>query len=216
MNVMVVMLILASDPEPSELRHIFNPTPADQMREFECDRPDRTESPYSVPAGHAQFEVDLATFSVRPQSRENAASASIGYLAMNAKLGLLSNWDLQVLFSPITQSIRGSDQSSDRLSVGLDSVTVRSKINVWGNDNGSTALGLLPYLTLATNGRPELLDAGLIVPFGSDFFWGTSLGAQIAVGVVKSNSVYQIDVNASASIGRTVYGPLSAYVELFA
>src|SRR4051794_35141958 len=34
---------------------LFNPTPRKQMREMATDRPDKTESPYTVDAGHVQI-----------------------------------------------------------------------------------------------------------------------------------------------------------------
>ncbi|MEO8821382.1 MAG: hypothetical protein ABI267_05890 [Ginsengibacter sp.] len=37
---------------------IFNPTPKKLMRDFETDRPDVTESAYTVDAGHFQLETD--------------------------------------------------------------------------------------------------------------------------------------------------------------
>ncbi len=40
--------------------HLFNPTPVGRMREMSTDRPDKTESPYTVDAGHFQWEMDLA------------------------------------------------------------------------------------------------------------------------------------------------------------
>ena len=43
--------------------HLFNPTPKELMREFATDRPDKTESAYSVDAGHFQFETDILIFS---------------------------------------------------------------------------------------------------------------------------------------------------------
>jgi hypothetical protein len=39
---------------------IFNPTPRDQMRGLNTDRPDVTESPVTVDAGH--FQLDAATY----------------------------------------------------------------------------------------------------------------------------------------------------------
>lgn len=41
---------------------LFNPTPDKLMREMSTDRPDTTESPYTVDAGHFQFELDLAEY----------------------------------------------------------------------------------------------------------------------------------------------------------
>ncbi|MEO8961795.1 MAG: hypothetical protein ABI325_07935 [Ginsengibacter sp.] len=36
--------------------NLFNPTPKSMMRDFETDRPDVTESAYTLDAGHFQFE----------------------------------------------------------------------------------------------------------------------------------------------------------------
>src|SRR5262245_25948677 len=53
----------AAAPDKS-IYNLFNPTPRDLMREMSTDRPDQTESPYTVDAGHFQMEMDLgiATF----------------------------------------------------------------------------------------------------------------------------------------------------------
>jgi hypothetical protein len=49
--------------------NLFNPTPTDCMREFEPDRPDLTDNPFTVDAGHVQFEADLFNYSLsRPDS----------------------------------------------------------------------------------------------------------------------------------------------------
>jgi hypothetical protein len=36
--------------------HLFRPTPRELMRELSTDRPDQTESAYTVDAGHVQLE----------------------------------------------------------------------------------------------------------------------------------------------------------------
>ena len=42
--------------------HLFNPTPRGQMRELSADRPDVTESPYTVDAGHVQLEMSFVDY----------------------------------------------------------------------------------------------------------------------------------------------------------
>src|SRR4051812_28837051 len=39
---------------------LFNPVPANLMRDLSPDRPDVTESPYTVDAGHVQAELSFA------------------------------------------------------------------------------------------------------------------------------------------------------------
>ena len=42
--------------------HLLNPTPRDRMRPMSPDRPDRTEGPYTVDAGHFKLEMDLLQY----------------------------------------------------------------------------------------------------------------------------------------------------------
>jgi hypothetical protein len=51
---------VADGPVGKGQYNIFNPTPVDSMRELSPDRPDKTESPYTVDAGHLQLEMDFA------------------------------------------------------------------------------------------------------------------------------------------------------------
>ena len=53
---------LADDPPDKAKYHLLNPTPREQMREMSTDRPDKTESPYTVDAGHFQIESDLFAY----------------------------------------------------------------------------------------------------------------------------------------------------------
>ena len=58
--VVVVQAAEGDAPAPDKSHyHLFNPTPRELMREFNTDRPDKTESPYTVDAGHFQFEMDV-------------------------------------------------------------------------------------------------------------------------------------------------------------
>lgn len=41
---------------------LFQPTPNAQLREMSTDRPDKTESPYTVDAGRFQIETDLVAY----------------------------------------------------------------------------------------------------------------------------------------------------------
>ena len=49
----------APDKSPYSL---FSPTPIDQMRDFSTDRPPKANSPYTVDAGHFQYEADLVSY----------------------------------------------------------------------------------------------------------------------------------------------------------
>ena len=86
--------------------HFFNPTPREFMRELSTDRPDQTESPYTVDAGHFQVEMDFvnATFD-RDQSGCGDVRTEICEIApLNLKVGLLNNVDLQFVLESHVRS----------------------------------------------------------------------------------------------------------------
>src|SRR5688572_7370925 len=81
-----------SDDDKSQYT-LFNPTPPDLMRELSTDRPDKTESAYTVDAGHVQIEMDVVSY-VYDHSGEPDVEAW-DFAIANFKLGLLNNLDLQ-------------------------------------------------------------------------------------------------------------------------
>gem|GEM_PF-5119181 len=60
---LLLLPVHAQQPAPPDKSafHLFHPTPTEWMREFSTDRPDQTESPHTVDAGHFQIEVDAVT-----------------------------------------------------------------------------------------------------------------------------------------------------------
>ena len=50
-------------PSPDKSRYnLFNPTPRPFMRSLSADRPDKTDSAFTVDAGHFQLEMDFTSF----------------------------------------------------------------------------------------------------------------------------------------------------------
>src|SRR6185295_7327560 len=89
---------------PSEVRdkssyNLFHPTPRSLLRELTTDRPDKTESPYTVDAGHFQLEMDLVAYTydryTDPAGGPRTESWAIA--PFNIKAGLLNNVDLQLV-----------------------------------------------------------------------------------------------------------------------
>jgi hypothetical protein len=54
--------------------HLFHPTPDALLREMATDRPDKTESAYTVDAGHFQVEMDLLSYTY-DRSRDETSKA---------------------------------------------------------------------------------------------------------------------------------------------
>ena len=72
---------------------VFHPTPKKLMRDFVTDRPDATESPVTVDAGHFQFETDLVK--TERYNIDGIKSINNSFNSVNLKLGITNSLDLQ-------------------------------------------------------------------------------------------------------------------------
>lgn len=183
------------------------PAENQELRPLSTDRPDVTESPYSVDAGHFQAEIDLARYS----TDEGAEGGS--FLNMNLKLGLTDFWDMQV----VVESMVGEEGAAG-MEWNAGDVALRSKFNVFGNDSGDVAFGVMPWVKLptATEGTQKT-DVGLITLLGvslpADFSSGFMIEGD-AVGDEVGDG-YHFELLTTATCGHPIVGPLSAYVEVF-
>ena len=203
--------------------HLFNPMPRPLMREMATDRPDKTESAYTVDAGHFQFEMDLATYTY-DRDRSGGGDVRIDAWALapiNLKVGLTNNTDLQVILDNYGR-VRTRDQITGVTTrqEGFGDTTVRLKVNLWGNDGGPTALAMMPYVKFPTN-RGGLgnntVEGGVIFPFAAELPHGWSLGAQAELAFVDddTDSSHDAVILNTITFGHDIIGKLAGYVEFF-
>ncbi len=192
------------------------------MREFSTDRPDKTESPYSVDAGHMQIEMDLANYSYdrRNPQHSSTRAQSLSILPTNLKLGLLNNLDIQLVsdnFLWLREENLDTKQAAETTGVG--DTTLRAKLNLWGNDGGRSAFALMPFITFPTasaNLGVEDTEFGLILPLALQLPKDFSLGLMTEFDFVRddNNDLNFIWVN-SATLSHDLTKNLGAYIELF-
>ena len=127
---------------------LANPVPPALLRELSTDRPDQTESPYTVDAGHFQVEMDFFNYTA---DRDTAGGADLRARAwsvapLNLKLGLTNRLDVQLMVDPCV-SVRVDDRTTGLVAraSGFGDVTMRLKFNFWGNDGGDTAFAVMPF-----------------------------------------------------------------------
>lgn len=204
--------------------HLFRPTPREWMRDMSTDRPDKTESPFTVDAGHFQLEMDVLNYSedrYTPE-RNHTRVEGVSLAPMNLKVGLWNNVDLQLALAPHTSVRVSSTRTGSRLGrrQGFGNITTRLKINVWGNDGGATAFALMPCVTLPTSQDGlgnNSVEGGLILPFAADLPHGFGLGVMTEVDCVRDdsgNDRHQEYVN-SITLNHGIAGNLGAYAEFF-
>jgi hypothetical protein len=187
--------------------NLFNPTPRDQMREMSTDRPDTTESPYSVDAGHVQIETTLFGFA------KDGGVESYSFGETNFKLGLTNRTDLQLVV-PFYERQEGGEDDDD----GFGDLEVRWKWNLWGNDGGDTALALMPFVKAPTASHDlgnDKVEGGLIVPFAVTLTERAGLIFMVEFDIVHDDvgGGYEMDFVNSVSFGFDLTDRLGCYLE---
>lgn len=215
----------ASEAKPDKSRYnLFNPTPRNLLREFATDRPDTTESPFTVDAGHFQFEADLVNFSRRGSDEDGNTTEDLLFASTNLKIGLLNNVDLQLVVQPYHRSrIEFSDTKRVEQTAGFDVLVPRVKVNIYGNDSsgepGSTALAIMPFISIPTvrNGiGGNFVEGGLIIPFAINLSDKFALALMTEFDLVKNakTNSYHVEYVNTASLGYTLTDKLDTYFEI--
>lgn len=179
--------------------NLFNPTPVALLRELSTDRPDKTESPYTVDAGHIQLEADFANYT---GDHDNGVETDAFNVApFNFKIGLLNNVDVQIVFdSYIHERVRDRAARTTETTSGVGDLTTRLKINLWGNDGGKTAFAIMPFVKAPTNSHGlgnNAVEGGVILPLAVELPGGFGLGlmtefdfcATRRIGAITRNSL---------------------------
>ena len=208
-----------ADTQEKAHYNLFNPTPQNALREFATDRPDKTEGPTTVDAGHFQIEMDFATFT---RNQVDSAETEIWNVApFNLRIGLLNNVDLSLIFENYVRA-RLDDRRARTVSTasGVGDFITRVKINFWGNDGGSTAFAALPFVKFPTNTGDvgnDSVEGGLLLPFSVQLPGKFDLGMETGIQFLRNefgSGRHQEFIN-SVTLGRDLVGELAGYCEFF-
>lgn len=184
-------------------------------REMSTDRPDTTESPYTVPAGMVQIEASFFDFT-RDGGGEGPTDEWV-YGQIDFKLGLTPQSDLQVVVNSHTAvGETGTGERNGRS--GLGDITLRYKHNLWGNDGGDSAFALMPSITMPTGTEVsgDGWSGGLMAPLGIALTDRLSLGLMGQFDLVHDGETggHDLECLHSMTLGLSVTDWLGVYGEL--
>jgi Putative MetA-pathway of phenol degradation len=203
---------------------LFNPTPSKCMREFEPDRPDLTNNPFTVDAGHVQLESDLFNYSLSRPDQAGTVTEKFLFGSTNIRVGITNNTELQFLLQPFNAvRTRFKNPATTIWDAGPDVLEIAGKYNFYGNDTfekpGSTALGVIPFIDIPTvhNGVGEdHVEGGVDVPFAIKLSDKAELELMTEYDFIKNNqgSGYHVEFFNSASYSYEWTSKLSTYFEV--
>ena len=103
---------------------------------------------------------------------------------------------------------------------GFGDLTSRLKINLWGNDEGKSALAIMPFVKFplsASDLRNGKTEGGVILPFALDLGNGWGLGAQTEIDFVRDGAGgYDAEYFNTITVGHDIIGDLAGYLEFTA
>jgi Putative MetA-pathway of phenol degradation len=225
------------EPSPEDKSHytLFNPTPSDSMRGWRTDH--AGVSPYTLDAGH--FEVDLTPLTYGYDERDvlivnNAITVftrlqirteAWSYGAITAKVGLANRLDAEVAFVPyetVTSeperrvfNDNGRPVFPRTTRSGFSDVFSRLKLNLWGNDNGKTALsvsGNVKFPTASDGLGNGQFEGGPSLEFAAQLPWGFELRVDGAVNFFEDDREHrQASIESLMSFSHQIVGDLAGY-----
>lgn len=168
---------IAGDPSIDKSSYsLLNPTPDSALRSFTPDRPLNSISPFTIDAGRLQIESDI--LDLNQSSDRRTTTGTLQSLDPEVRLGLTQSLELDLLTAGLlmdrtTANRTGRVTSQD---VGTGAVTLQARYNLFGDDNGTFALALAPFVSIPSGDRHfgnQRVDSGVIAPLNinlpSDF-----------------------------------------------
>jgi hypothetical protein len=195
------------------------------MREMDTDRPNITNTPHTLDAGHIQIETglyDASHFHDRTHGGDVVTNTlTLGHI--NTRLGLTDRFEFNATIDSYNR-VKTTDNlagQTTKLS-GFGDTAIGGKLNLWGNESGddpwTSGLALQSQVKLPTaqsgigNNHVEWTVGA---PFLVNLIGGFHLEAQTAIGQERNtgNSGYVVGWQNSASLDHVIFGGVDVYLE---
>lgn len=209
------LLIGAAPVYAADAQQFPAPGPS-ALRDLTTDRPDTTESPFTIDAGHLQIETTLFGYSRTPRDPGGDSAETFEFATTNLRIGLTHSLELDLVAHPYGIAASGGGARRD----GIGSLDVRAKLNLWGNDGGTTAFALLPYVSIPIdrdNGvSPPDIEYGMLIPLSVDLGGRLGLGLNAGVNARRDDRTtpYRVCGIATASLAVSWTNRLGSYYEI--
>lgn len=201
---------------------LFRPVPRELLRDLAPDRPGVTESPFTVDAGHFQFETDLVRhISSRPgaEVRQRTVRAN----AFVLKMGLDNRTDVQLFLDAYEwdRTFATADEPGTRTR-GFGDITVRLKRNLLGNDSTESplAVAVIGSVRLPTGGQQGAggVEYALLLPatYALADSWNLSAQLPLQLSFDRDAARHYLQTSPSLNLDHSFRPWLTGFVEFVA
>jgi len=147
---------------------IFNPTPDSALRSFSPDRPLNAVTPYTVDAGRLQVESDFLFFT--QSSDRLTTTRTLEALDPEIRLGLTQYLEFDFLTTGLLTDRTTAHGRTVERDTGTGPVTLRARYSVFGDDGGTYAFSVLPFVTIPSGDRhfsDPKVEGGVLAPLNN-------------------------------------------------
>lgn len=216
----VANLSARAQDTPKVKYSIFHPVQRSKMREeMETDRPNFTETPLTVDAGHFQYEADLGRFEHQTSSETDERRWLINQADL--KLGILPNTSLQLIVQTFGHQVNKELENGEKeFQRGFGDLTLRVKQNLYGNYKGNFSIALMPYVKFPTNRYSDnkLYEEGLMIPMLLQLPHDWKIGMQVEGDYLKDDDAdvsRHADLQHSIVISHVLFKKLEVFAETY-
>ncbi len=206
----------------SVVSSIFFAAAAWAERPMSTDRPDATESPFTVEPGRYQIEASAVSFT-RERHRpdhEPVRETEWNLAPVNLRMGVSPSAEVQLILDNYRNVEQVDLRTGARERVtGWGDVTLRFKQNLWGNDGGDSGLAWMPWVKLPTAADGlgnDHVEGGLIVPYARELGGGWSLGLMTELDLLydETRDTHEAVWLNTATVSRELGGAWGGFLEL--
>lgn len=196
---------------------------AKEVAPMTTERPSKTDSAFSVPAGLMQIESNFYSYTQDNRCSDSqcqkSRQQSFGEIT-NVRIGISENADIQIigdLYSRLDTNSNGEKQTQR----GYSDTQVRLKVNLLGNTpEASYSIALLPYLKLPTHHKTlgtNNAEGGIGLPFNINMNGWFALSGMTQLNIVRSQArpSYDLALANSLMLSRNITSKLGSYIEYY-
>jgi hypothetical protein len=179
------------------------------------DRPDATETPYTIEPGHVQLEMDFANWSRYSVSGVRATETE--FAPFNLRFGIESDLEAGIFVVPYRRESVSVPAAPDFRQYGFGDMTARVKLNLLGNDTGDFAIGAIADVKLPTgsgglgNGK---FEGGLGVPYAFKLAGDWTGAGTTWFNLVYNGAEYRLVWDNTLSFSHALGQDLDGFVEV--
>ena len=198
----------AAEPRTDKNQYsLFNPTPDDLLRPFASSRPDQTTGPHSVDAGHYYLETGTAFSLGLGATRTDTWDY---FQSTHFRAGLTNDIELELVWGGIdntrTQKLGSGNTRSDSTITGSNTLTVRTRLILIGNESEKFAFSIDPEVIVPTVSHhigPEYTQGDVIFAVEFTLPAGFSSIINVDPGIMRNKDDTRNDF--SLTSGITLY-----------